>query len=478
MAVQDVYEAARDIPVLDEADVLVVGGGVAGCAAAYAAAKAGSKAVLLERNGCLGGVATATLMANIGNVYVTGTHEQVVRGFAGEVADRMVAIGAASPKWASREVPGCVIDSERFKVVLIEMLEEAGVTILTPALGARPVMEDTCVQGAFVESKSGRQAVLAKATVDCTGEGDMAWQAGAEVGMEGGTASTLFKLANVDLEAFVGFLDKDPDGFPDRQDMTKDLETFDRNWRERGILFFPHGGGAKWRFMQDVLAAGQFEKTIGPANHLHALGMYALKGTGFVVINSNFYRIENLDVRNLSAFELHAQKMCYYVADFMKNKIPGFENACVAHVGVDLGIRTSRIVHSRTPFHTSPMGDAEEDTFFDDAIGTVPVWDREWRSGLCCKAYTCDVPFGVTVPVGCQNLLNGSGKSVHTRPKGTLRSMVGCMICGQATGAASALAAQRGIASADVPIRDLQRELIRQGARLGKPERIKALGLA
>ena len=92
-----VHEEARDIPVLDEVDVLVAGGGVAGCAAAVSAARAGARTVLLERNGCLGGVATATLMANIGNHYVNLTSEQVLRGFAAEVVERLVTVGGASP---------------------------------------------------------------------------------------------------------------------------------------------------------------------------------------------------------------------------------------------------------------------------------------------------------------------------------------------------------------------------------------------
>ncbi|HRU07305.1 MAG TPA: FAD-dependent oxidoreductase, partial [Candidatus Brocadiia bacterium] len=195
----NVYEAARAIPVLEEADVVVAGGGVAGCAAAWAAAKAGAKTFLLERNGCLGGVATASLMANIGNRFLTATGEQVVHGFPAEVVDRLIGAGAASPHWKTREMPGVVIDSERLKVILIEMMREAGVTTLTHALGARPIMEGQAVKGVFVESKSGRQAIPAKAVVDCTGEADLAWQAGAEVRMETSTASILFKLANVDL---------------------------------------------------------------------------------------------------------------------------------------------------------------------------------------------------------------------------------------------------------------------------------------
>ena len=474
---QTLTEAARSIPVLDEVDVLVVGGGVSGCAAAWAAAQAGARTMLVERNGCLGGVATATLMANIGNRFLTASAEQVIQGFAGLLIDRLVAAGAASSGWRAREVPGCVIDSERLKVELIDVLEEAGVHVLTHALGARPVLEGNCVRGVFLESKSGRQAILAGVTIDCTGEADIAWQAGAEVSFSTGTASTLFKLANVDLDAFVEFLGTDPDGFPDHMDMTRDLEVFTRNWQERGILFFPHGGGRNWRFLQPLIDSGDYPTEEGPAQNLQALGMYALQGTGFVVINSNFYRIEDLDVRNLSRFELHAQKMCYRVADLLRDHVPGFCRACVAHIGVDLGVRVSRTVKGSAELDMRSADGEPVAHRFDDVIGTTPVADPAWSNGLPFGNRTCDVPLGLVLPVGCEGLLVASGKCVGTQPRGALRGMSGCMVFGHAAGVTGALAARQGVTPRGVPVRDVQRELLRQGARLGDRQRLTDLGL-
>ena len=474
---ETVHEAARSIPVLEQVDVAVVGGGVAGSAAAYAAGKAGARTILLERNGCLGGVATATLMANIGNEIITATGEQTVHGFAGEVIDRLIAVGGASPHWASREVPGCCIDSEKFKVVLIEALEDAGVTILTHALGARPILDDRNVTGVFVESKSGRQAILARATVDASGEADMAWQAGAEIEFKGGNASLLFKLANVDLDAFVKFAMEDPAHFPAPRDFLLNIERFERNWKERGILFFPHGGGRAWPVFTRAIEAGEFQDEIPPAYSLHALGMYAIKGSGFIVVNSNFYKVEDLDIRNLARSETHAQKMCYYVANFLKAHVPGFENSAVAHVGVDLGVRSSRRIIGRKRVERTDAHDASGPVHFDDVIGVLPVQDTKQECGEFFKDYTYDFPFGAAVPTGCDNLLMASAKSISADPVTLLRTMTGCMVAGQATGAASAIAAQSGVNSADVPIRDLQKELIRQNVNLGDADRLKQLNL-
>lgn len=99
-----IREPARDIPVLAEPGVLVAGGGVAGCAAAYGAARSGARTMLIERNGCLGGVATASYMANIGNFMITADNIKVHEGFAGEVAGVAAALGSASGR-SGTDVP-------------------------------------------------------------------------------------------------------------------------------------------------------------------------------------------------------------------------------------------------------------------------------------------------------------------------------------------------------------------------------------
>ena len=472
---ETVHEAARDVPVLEEVDVLVAGGGVAGVAAAVSAARAGAKTLLVERNGCLGGVATAGLMANIGSRFLTGPGEQTLFGFPSELVDRLVAVGAASPSWP-RRVSGVVIDSERLKVILIEMCEEAGVQVLTHVPACRPIMEGSCVRGAFIEGKSGRQAIRAGATVDATGEADLAHQAGAECRFTEGTASLLFKLGNVDLDAFVEFLKQDPDGFPAGMDRVYDLDSFERTWREAGVLFFPHGGGSVLPIVQKAVADGRLLKEVGPAYDLDALGMYGLRGTDSIVINSNFYRIKDLDVRDLSVLEMHAQKMCYYVADFMIQTIPGFSRAYISHIGVDLGVRVSRYIVGRATLQHAAVEDAPGPTLCDDVVATPPVLATSGDRFFA--PYTFDLPFGVTVPVGCENLLVGSAKSVSTRPAAIIRGMTSCMNCGQAVGVASAIAAREGVPSADAPIRTVQRELLGQGVLLGGPERLHQLGLA
>ena len=470
-----INESARDIQVLDRVQVVVAGAGVAGCSAAVSAAKAGAKTVLIERNGCLGGVATASYMSNIGNLLVTADSRKAHGGFAAELIERLVDQDGASALWRNAEVPGCVIDSERMKLVLIQMLEDAGVQVLTHAMAVLPVMEGSDVKGVIIESKSGRQAVLSDSAVDATGEADIACRAGAETVFSKGNASTLFQLGNVDLDRFVDFVLEDPEGFPSGMDLVKDAETFARNWRERGILFFPHWGGRNWRWLQDD---GGLKDKIGIAYNLQALGMYGLKGKRTVAINSNYYTIENLDIENLSEKELHAQKMCYYVAEFMTRRLPGFEKSHIVSMASDLGVRYSRRITGVETFSGELLHDLETPYIHDRTIGSQPTWDTRKAGKDARGMVTCDIPFDILVPRGAERILIGSGKSVSTEPIGALRSMAGCMICGQAAGTASALAALNGSAPSRVPIRQLQQALKEQNVYFGEKDRLNKLGLA
>ena len=472
---QTVNEPARTTPVLAEVDVLVAGGGVAGCAAAVSAARMNKRTLLIERNGCLGGVATASYMANIGNRLFLGNGTQIVKGFTGELIERLAALHAATTEWNHPILPGCVIDSERLKVLLIELMEEAGVEVLTHTVAAEPVMEGRQIRGLFVECKEGRQAILAHTVVDTTGEADIAARAGAEVIHAGGKASTLFKLANVDVEKFIRFAASDPKGFPSKKDRVKDAETFLKFWDERGFMFFPHRGGQSWKWLQEK---GGLKESIDPAFRLNALGMYALKGFGTVTVNSNFYSMDDLTIRALSEKELHSQKMCYYVGEFLIKNVPGFENSHIASMGVDLGIRTSRRIIGRATLENDIASCSPKQPLkSEETVGCIPVVDESWAGGTIWSNGVCEIPFGILVPRGPDNLLVASGKSASTEPVGITRGMAACMTCGQAAGVASAIAVQKNIRTSEVSVRDVQNELLGQGAYLGERSRLEELGL-
>ena len=367
-----VHEPERRIEVLDEVDVLVAGAGVSGCAAAVAAARTGANTMLLERNGVLGGVATAGLMANIGNRFMDRDGRIVIHGIAREVIDRMVARGAASAQWACREVPGIVIDSEQLKIVLIEMQQEAGVQVLTHTLAARPIMDAQTVKGAFIESKAGRQAVLADVVVDTTGEADLASQAGCPMRWTAGSSSIEFKMGRMDLDALYQHFRRHPETFPVGMEKLKGFPEFERNWVERGIFLVPHGAGHKWDILQRAIESGEFEKERGILYDLDATGLYGLRGLDTVIVNSNFWRVDTLNTPDVSLAELESQKACEYVADFFRRRVPGFEHAYIVQIATDLGIRTSRGIVGEATL-TAEMDCASQPVYLDDVIGCAPA---------------------------------------------------------------------------------------------------------
>ena len=470
-----IREPERQIEVLDEVDVLVAGAGISGCAAAVASARTGARTMLLERGGVLGGVATAGLMSNIANEYMDNDSRLVIHGIFKEVADRMAARGAASDKWAHREVPGLVIDSEQLKVVLIEMQQEAGVKVLTHTLAARPIMESDAVKGLFVESKLGRHAILARVVVDATGEVDIARQTGCPMRTEVGTASREFKMAGVDLDALYQHFKRHPETFPPSRDFVTGFESFERNWVERGIFFFPHGGGWDWNIFQDAIRKGEFEPRQGVIDELDVVGMYGLKSRDTVIINSNCFRLESLNPADVSRAELETQQVPYYVADFLRRKVPGFQDAYIVQIAASMGIRRSRGIEGEatlTGQHTSSL----QPVHFDDTVGCKPAGCADypkWQQWV--YSHTCDIPYGILLPKGIRNLLVGSGKSVSCQPQVTLRLMPSCMMVGQAAGAAAGLSARSAVTPRDVDIPTLQRALLEQGVNLGSKQRLRNL---
>ena len=471
-----VHEPEREIVVLDDVDVLVAGGGVSGCAAGIAAARAGANTMLVERNGVLGGVATAGLMANIGNLYLDRDGRAVISGVAREVVDRLVQRGAASPSWASREVPGIVIDSEQLKLVLIEMLQDAGATVLTHSLAARPVMDGTLIRGAFIESKMGRQAILARVTVDATGEADLALQTGCPMRWSGGSASVEFRMGRVDLDALYQHFRQHPHTFPVGMDMVKGFAEFERNWLERGIFFFPHGGGKKWDIFQRAIADGLYEPQRGVLWSLDAAGLYGLRGQDTVIVNSNFWRVDTLQPVETSHAELEAQKVCPYVADFFVKHVPGFARAYIVAIASDMGIRTSRGLEGQATL-TAGHTESPHPVYFADTVGCAPARSRFVETGEFFQAHTFDIPYGVLLPKGIGGLVVGSGKSVSCEPQALIRGMSTCMLVGQAAGAAAALSAQQDVQPAALDIRSLQELLADQGVSFGSGARLRELGL-
>lgn len=175
-----VMQPACELPVLHEADVLVVGAGPAGFAAAVAAARAGAKTVLAERYGYFGGQWTGGMVLLVISTHATegGAKIKVMRGLGDELLERLTKIdGAVVNQAPGRHNP--TSDPEATKYMMDEMVREAGVKVFLHSWASDVVMDGGAVRGAVFESKSGRQAILARVVVDATGDGDLFAAAGA-----------------------------------------------------------------------------------------------------------------------------------------------------------------------------------------------------------------------------------------------------------------------------------------------------------
>src|SRR6202166_5145306 len=207
-------EAARSVDVILETDVLIVGSGPGGLAAALAAARAGARTALIDRNGCFGG--------NITQVGVEGfawyRHEHTVdcEGIGIEFETRAKAMGAAMPEPQSLSH---ALDAEMFKWVADVLVEEAGIKPLLHRLGVAPIMQNGVIAGVITESKAGREAILAKRIIDATGDADIATRAGAPVHKTPKekmmAVSVMFSMSGVNKKRFIAAVKADPQTYAD-----------------------------------------------------------------------------------------------------------------------------------------------------------------------------------------------------------------------------------------------------------------------
>jgi len=462
-------EKARKIPVRGDYDVIVCGGGLGGVAAAMAAARAGAKTLLIERNSFLGGVATAGMCCSIFNCYYTGDELRrlATSGIAVEVADAMAAAMGYGRKWHAHK--GHIIyDIELGKLVLQELVEKAGAELLLQAWTADAIVEDGAVRGVIVETKSGREAIRAKVVVDATGDADVAAQAGAPLRVEKkGLHSLCFQLGNVDVDAFVEYFRRNPGQFPEYMDVDGSLGEALAQYDDCGTFLFPHGGGMQMDAFKRAKASGELPATVGIQDTTDACQMHALRQTGVIHVITGYTHFNGLDAERISRSVIDGRRMAFTVADIYRKYLPGFSNAFVAGTAANLGVRTSRYLAGDFIFTAKMLKPGVRQS---DAVGALIGWENQvkhpganaWGSQVC-HADSADLPYRCLLPKGVDGLLMGSGRSISTNNPSLLRVMVHTMVVGQGAGTAAAVAARTGATPRELEIDKVQIELKRQG---------------
>ncbi|MHC4712697.1 MAG: FAD-dependent oxidoreductase [Planctomycetota bacterium] len=397
-------EEAQEIPVRAEVDVLVAGGGPGGLGAAVAAARAGAHPLVIEAQGCLGGQATAALVVTWSDSWRGGLY--------GEICDRLREKGAIT-----RERSGGT-DVETVKRLFDEMIVEAGAHVLFNATAVAPIVEDGAVKGAIIESKSGREAVLAKRVIDATGDADLAARAGCpfEKGRTGDGSlqpcSLMFRMGGVD------------------KGRALEVHSFEDN------VALPNGGA------QD-LAKLYSERGDLPEFVRHTL-VYFCPAADQVMINmTNIAGVDATKVADVSRAYLTLRKQIPAIARFLRAEMPGFEKAFVLDSGWLLGVReTRRIVGS----YQLTKEDVIEGRRFEDGIGqaffAVDIHDVKGDRGTTVEKPRrhYEIPYRCLIPTDVENLLvAGRPISATHEAHASLRVIPICIGIGQAAGTAAAV---------------------------------------
>jgi hypothetical protein len=450
----------RKAVVAADTDVLVVGGGPAGLGAAVGAADAGARVVLAERYGFLGGNATAALVMPLMSFHTQhhqperrgvttllptdhGPGDPVVAGVLARLLERLVKAGGAIPPSLAT---GYVVpfDPEWFKLAALDLLDEAGVQFLFHAF-ASGVLGGSKVEGAVFETKSGPVAIRAKVVVDCTGDADLAVQAGAphEVGRADGLVqpmTLMFRMAQFGHAAFEEYVKRNP-----------------KQWR--GV----HG---LWDLVREATQAGVLKL---PREDILFFGT---PHEGEVSVNSTrVTRVNGTDVWDLSYAEWKSRQQMRQIAEFLREYVPGFEDSYVVQSGVNVGVRETRRIIGEYQLTADDVLSARK---FEDAIarGSYPVdIHNPAGSGTVLKrlppgeAY--DIPLRCLLPQSTQGLLvAGRCISGTHEAHSSYRVMPIVMATGHAAGVCAALAARSGREPRDVPAGAVRERLLEQGASL------------
>ncbi len=419
----------RDIPVIAETQVLVVGSGPAGIAAAVAAARTGAKTMLAEKYGCFGGALSVGQVESYNWYFNDKTYTSC--GISSEIEQRMIAMGGTQHD--DRGI-GNFLNAEIYKIMLDRWVEEEGITPLLHALAVDVVKDGDKVRGVIFESKSGCGAVLADCVIDATGDGDVAALADAQYHIGGTDARDVLPVTMV-----FGVSGVDVKTFRDYVQAHKEMITPETHGLKKVFLLAQQAG--KWPYSRE----GGAWKTLTPSGDFTSLNI------------TREFGIDGTNVWDLTRAEISGRKQALQAIECMREfgAEMGLANCTLRSFGYQIGIReTRRILCEYNMTRADIMGKAE----FEDNIGVYTRFiDGEVISHDDSRF---QLPYRMIVPVKIDNLLvAGRCAGCEKDAVQTIRMMVCCAATGQAAGTAAALSAIQGIAPRNLSVACLQEKL-------------------
>ncbi|MFX0070987.1 MAG: FAD-dependent oxidoreductase [Candidatus Hermodarchaeota archaeon] len=463
-----IEELSKKIPVLAETEVLVVGGGPAGLSAALAAAREGTDVILVDRYGCFGGVITQAMIGTIAWYRYAKTVD--AGGIGLEFERRAKEMGATiniignvkNPEMVEvLEKEGLmvngdptyeVLETEMFKYVADTMVQEAGIIPLLHCYAVDAIMDDNKIIGIVTESKSGRQAILAKRVIDATGDADIAYFAGApyrkSLKKELMEVTVNFGCSGINIGKFLMYIYLNRGSIGDWGETTgKEEESFST------YLVEPFNKARE---------AGEIPKDVKIesfwTNYTDAGEITSFNGIHMIDIDCT-------DVWDLTKAEIEGRKRVMWAVNALKKYTPGFKKARLRNIGASLGTRESRKIIGE---YNITEHDIRNEARFEDSVGICPEFiDGYGIAILPTSGRYFHVPYGIIVPKKVDNLLV-AGRCVagDKISHAATRQMVCCTVTGQGAGVAAAISIKDDVPCREVDILKVQEALKKQGVRI------------
>ena len=471
-----VYSSTVEAEIIAQAEVLVAGGGTAGVVAAIAVARGGADVMLVERSGVLGGMMTAgnagmtkytvhdrsqaEYRKLMGRLATDPASVQIVGGIPMEITRRLIEAGAGIGTHGEAGTYAFTAP-EAFKWLLLEMMDEAGVNLLLHSMIVDVILDGATVKGVVIESKSGRQAILADKIVDCTGDGDVAARSGApfvlgvgpddlaaKQGTPPGTMQkmgVMFRMGNVDMETCFTFLRAHREHFRPQQFT---------------LMGFKETHESLLRGDMCAVAITEIGTTVQ---------LYNNPAPGVFTFCCPCYQGSGLSNTDLSRGTLEIARIVRGLVKQMKDQLPGFEDAYLMDTP-EIGVRETRHIQGEYLLTAEDILSMKE---FSDSIGrgghpvdTHPVPD-EIRHCKLPPRWSFAIPYRCLVPRDVDGLLvAGRCFSATHEAFGSARTTVQCMIMGEAAGVAAAMCAREKVQPRDLDVDRLRRQLTENGVIL------------